>query len=181
LPEGLLFGRFFSEKPVKMKKAGIFIIFCLPLAVDSIAKFYMQNHPNFYLGGFAELKLFRNTEFYFFSFGSYTNLIISLISGAVLIIFIFLFFKYLKVKNVLLLSGFLLVISGGVSNLFDRLYYGYVIDFIKIFILPISIFNLADILVISGTALIILSLFGVAGGRFSGIMKTAQRFFVNFC
>jgi len=142
-----------------MKKLSIFTFFSFVLLViDRISKFYMQNHPNFYLGDFAELKLFQNTKFYFFSFGNYTNLIISLISGVVLIAFVILFFKYLKTKNVLLLNGFLLVILGGVSNLFDRLYYGYVIDFVKIFILPISIFNLADVLIILGIILIILNL-----------------------
>ena len=143
-----------------MKKIRIFTVFGLLLLIsDRITKFYIQNHPNFYLGDFIELKFFQNTRFYFFSFGDYTNLIISIISGVVLVIFILLFFKYLKTGKILLLSGFLLVIFGGASNLFDRIYYGYVIDFIKIFILPISIFNIADVLIFLGLILVVFSLY----------------------
>lgn len=131
-----------------------FIAFSLLLTfIDRVSKTYIQTRPNLYSGGFIKLKLLKNTKFYFFSFGEYTNIIISIISAIVLTAFIFLLFKYYN--KFLLLNGFLLIILGGASNLFDRLYYGYVVDFIKISILPFSIFNIADILIILGIIFII--------------------------
>ena len=60
---------------------------------------------------------------------------------------------------------FLLIISGGFGNAFDRLYQGYVTDFLKVVIAPGSnislldpwpIFNLADIYVSIGVFLLII-------------------------
>lgn len=49
--------------------------------------------------------------------------------------------------------GLILAISGGVSNLWDKLVFGYVRDFVAIG--PLPIFNLADILIFAGVLLII--------------------------
>ena len=43
-----------------------------------------------------------------------------------------------------------LIIVGGISNLIDRFVYGGVIDFISLWRLPI--FNLADVMIVVGTA-----------------------------
>lgn len=49
-----------------------------------------------------------------------------------------------------------LILSGAISNLFDRLYFGCVIDFINLEIWPV--FNLADILICVGVFLLIINL-----------------------
>ena len=46
-----------------------------------------------------------------------------------------------------------LILAGGISNILDRIFYGYVIDFIDIF--NISTFNFADLLIISGSIILI--------------------------
>src|SRR4030042_3680062 len=46
-----------------------------------------------------------------------------------------------------------LIFGGGISNILDRLFYGYVIDFIDIF--AVSTFNFADLLIISGSIILI--------------------------
>lgn len=50
----------------------------------------------------------------------------------------------------------LLIIAGAVSNLIDRFKFGYVIDFIDIKIWPI--FNIADIMIVSGALLLIINI-----------------------
>lgn len=50
--------------------------------------------------------------------------------------------------------GLSLIIIGGVSNLFDRIVFGYVIDWINLPIFPFSIFNIADIAIIIGLLVI---------------------------
>ncbi len=57
------------------------------------------------------------------------------------------------------MAGFSLIILGGLSNFFDRIFFGYVIDWIKIFILPISIFNIADLMIIGGITILIVKCF----------------------
>lgn len=59
----------------------------------------------------------------------------------------------------------LFVITGGISNLLDRLFYGGVVDFITLPFMPIFIrnqalliFNFADILVVAGFVLIFIDL-----------------------
>lgn len=50
-----------------------------------------------------------------------------------------------------LLSAFAFLTSGAILNLIDRTTYGYVIDFIKIGIIPdFPSFNFADIMIVSG-------------------------------
>ncbi len=91
--------------------------------------------------------LFKNPKLYFVSLNS--NLLYFLI-GAVLLLLVFLFFKSLQKKDIVLMTGFSLIVFGGLSNLFDRIYFGYVIDWIRVAFLPISIFNIADIMIIGG-------------------------------
>ncbi|SRR3989339_154586 len=64
--------------------------------------------------------------------------------------------KNYKEKNHFLVFCFSLIAIGAISNLLDRLYYGYVIDFLSFF--DYSIFNLADVFIFVGAGLIILKL-----------------------
>lgn len=54
-------------------------------------------------------------------------------------------------------AGLWLIIGGGLSNLWDRLAYGYVIDFIRLDFVRFAIFNPADVFVCAGAAMVILS------------------------
>lgn len=81
--------------------------------------------------------LVKNFNFYFFTINQYLLIIIM---GVVIILLSLLF---LKTKN----TALLLIIFGGVSNLFDRIYFGYVIDWINV---SISTFNIADVMIILG-------------------------------
>jgi len=121
--------------------------------LDRLSKWFFLRNPDFYSGRFIELKLFKNSNLYFFSLNP---IFINLIIGAVLLLLVFLFLWSFKKKDILLTSGFSLIILAGLSNFFDRLYFSYVIDWIKIFILPISIFNIADIMIIGGIICLIL-------------------------
>ncbi len=134
---------------MKRKSKIWFLIFSsLSLIIlDRFSKWFVLNHPNFYSGNLIELKLFKNPNLYFISFNS--TLLYFLIGAAILLL-LFLFFRSWQKKDFLLATGFSLIIFGGLSNFFDRIFFGYVIDWLRIFFLPISIFNIADIIIAGG-------------------------------
>lgn len=122
------------------------------IILDRLSKWYIQQHPNLYSGKLIQLKLFKNPKFYFISLNS---TLCYLIAGAVLLLFLFLCLNYAQQKkDFLSMTGISLIIFGGLSNLADRIIFGYVIDWIKIFILPFSVFNIADIMIISGAIIL---------------------------
>ncbi len=63
-----------------------------------------------------------------------------------------------KIKKPATLFTVAVIIGGGVGNLIDRIYKGYVVDFIYVKIVDFAIFNFADICVTCGTAVLLLIL-----------------------
>lgn len=57
----------------------------------------------------------------------------------------------------LLRAGLWMIVGGGLGNLYDRLVYGYVIDFIRLDFVNFAVFNPADVFVCAGAALAVLS------------------------
>ena len=76
-------------------------------------------------------------------------------NGAFLIVALFMAFRYKWSR--LAAVGLMLFIAGGLSNLVDRVAIGTVIDFLNIGIGPFrtGIFNVADVAIITGTALLV--------------------------
>lgn len=54
-------------------------------------------------------------------------------------------------------AGLWLIIGGGLGNLWDRLVYGSVIDFIRLDFIRFAVFNAADVFVCVGAAMVVLS------------------------
>ena len=57
------------------------------------------------------------------------------------------------------LTGLCFIIGGGIGNIFDRVYHGSVTDFlhIRFGVLQTGIFNMADVSIMTGTGLLLLS------------------------
>ena len=70
-------------------------------------------------------------------------------------------YLFLKPVSGNMLIGLCFVIGGGVGNLFDRVMYGSVTDFlfVKVGIFETGIFNLADVSIMTGMLLIFLQFF----------------------
>ena len=75
---------------------------------------------------------------------------------AVLLGFVYIFTRPGIPRNMLI--GFCFVIGGGIGNLFDRMEYGSVTDFlhIKFGIFQTGIFNLADVSIVAGILIVLL-------------------------
>lgn len=95
--------------------------------------------------------------FSLFSQSSFIMPVLIIVSAAVLIITAFFYFKTKKFS--LLHIGLVLLFSGTLGNLFDRIVFRYVIDFITFGFYPIfPAFNIADTANVAGVLLLIIYL-----------------------
>ncbi len=120
------------------------IIFLIIFLLDRFLKlFFYHAGRGFYF--------FKNKNIAF-SLPFPKNILIILI----IIILFFLFFYLLKSyqkKNTTLIFSLTLIILGTVSNLIDRLVFGFVIDYINISFF--TVLNLADIMIASGVIILV--------------------------
>ena len=77
-----------------------------------------------------------------------------MIAFLVLSAVVYLFFKQ---KEFIFYAPFALILGGGIANLTDRIFRGYVVDFIRIPLWPTT-FNFADLAITVGVLLIIFSM-----------------------
>lgn len=63
-----------------------------------------------------------------------------------------------KIKNTTVLLAVATIIGGGVGNLIDRVYRGFVVDYVHLKIIDFAVFNFADICVTVGTAILLIYL-----------------------
>ena len=63
-----------------------------------------------------------------------------------------------KIKSTMVLFAVAMIIGGGVGNLIDRVYRGFVVDYIHLKVINFAVFNFADICVTVGTAILLIYL-----------------------
>ncbi len=66
------------------------------------------------------------------------------------------FYSRLNIKDALLVAALAVILGGSLGNLYDRVFLGYVIDYIDLRVFPV--FNLADVAINIGVLLIILEM-----------------------
>lgn len=126
------------------------IIIAAFVAIDQIIKLLVIEHLEpigslTLIDGFIQLNYAENTGAAFGSFSGKTSLLsvftlVVIIAGIV----------YLMVKKSKIDVEYIcitLILSGGIGNLVDRVFRGYVVDYIEFLFLDFAIFNFADILV----------------------------------
>ncbi len=109
------------------------------------------------INNFLKFIYIRNTGAAFGILGKSTILLV-IITVALLT---YLIFEIIKSKSNLNTFAYLLIISGAIGNLIDRIFRGYVIDFISftLFGREMAIFNIADIYITFGIILFIYNVF----------------------
>jgi signal peptidase II len=119
--------------------------------VDRFLKYFFLYSDFSFNSQWLNLKIFKNSGI---AFGFYLNSFIMyfLISLILLGLFFFLIKSYIK-KNAIIILALTLIILGAFNNLIDRFLYDNVIDFIDFLFFPI--FNLSDLMIISGIGIII--------------------------
>lgn len=81
-------------------------------------------------------------------------MVVSVIAIAVILIYIGIF----KPKDKLTITSLAMIAGGGVGNMIDRIFRGFVVDFIEATFIDFYVFNIADSFVCVGCGLLILSL-----------------------
>ena len=142
----------------------------LSIFFDQLSKFWIRNNIETYneielIGSFFTLIRVENSGA-FLGMGSELSyipkLILLIIFPIVVLVAVSIYtYMYKKLDN-LSLVGFSLIIGGGVANIFDRIIYGSVTDFLYINLggfLKTGIFNIADLSVTTGMILILIASF----------------------
>ena len=135
----------------------LFLIF-FDLLIKKVIFEYVDLHKFIYVTSFLDLTHIHNFGVSFGLFaGIISPLILVLISSLVVV---FLLYLMLVSKDSLEKMGLVIIIAGAMGNIIDRLFNGYVIDFIylhyKDFYWPA--FNFADIYITIGIIMILLSI-----------------------
>lgn len=152
-----------------MKNKIIFLVSIIVFIVDIISKILVSN----FMLEDQSIKIINN--FLYFTYAKNTGISFSFLEGNMLfiismtLIIVVLLIKYVYNKKLDLKEkiSYGLVLGGAIGNLFDRIVYGYVIDFIDVYIFGYDypIFNVADSCVVVGIILILLLSFKSEGSE----------------
>lgn len=133
------------------------IIIILGLLIDRLTKIYAVNNL---MAKNIDGKLFNLTylENRGAAFGILQDkrMIFIILTSAIVIYLLYYFVKNIKTSPRILNISLAMIISGAIGNFYDRLIQGYVVDFIEFSFVKFPVFNVADILVTLGCALMII-------------------------
>lgn len=147
-----------------LKKAYLLLLIPLLVIVDQVTKLLAESHlkgQSDYplLPDILEFSYLENRGAAFSSFMGMQGFLITLTSLLMLLL-LYKFFHIPEGKRYLPMRiTFLLIISGGIGNLIDRIANGYVIDFIYFVPIDFPKFNVADCYVTIGVALLFILAF----------------------
>lgn len=135
----------------------------LLIGIDQAIKLWASN--NLIDKGSVQFIHFGNNEIINLSYFENTGAAFSILEGktiflsiitlVVIVLAIYYVIKH-KVKQPLALTSFALLIAGGIGNLIDRIFRGYVIDYIEIRLFNFAVFNFADCCVVIGAFLLVI-------------------------
>ena len=148
----------------------ITIIVFLSIAFDQISKIWVRNNFESYVENsivediFTLIKV-ENTGA-FLGMGSELSetprILLLIVLPIVVLISITIYTYFDKSLDKISIIGFSLIIGGGIANIFDRIVFGSVTDFLYLnfgSIFKTGIFNIADVSVTTGMILILISSF----------------------
>jgi len=146
---------------ILMKKFKFIFIIVIAFILDQVSKILVMNNLKIngsidVIKNFFRITYSHNDGAAFGMFGGKTIFIV-VVSILVLAYLLFELF-YHKKRNLLVDISTSLIVGGLLGNLFDRLYFGYVRDFLdfKIFNYDFAIFNLADTFIVVGAVLFLI-------------------------
>ena len=144
-----------------MKKIMTFIIAAVSIAADQLIKILVINNlkPVKSVTVIENLLNFTYVENKGMAFGMLANQrwVFIALTSAVIVALAVAVFKLKKQGTMFYISAALLI-GGGISNMIDRLLYGYVVDYISLSFFP-PVCNFADYCVTAGVIMLLIYLF----------------------
>lgn len=123
-----------------------------------ISIFNSENNLEIKISSFINLNLIWNKGIAFGLFSYGEKFEYNLLTGLIIMIISIVFWMTIKTKG-LEKYGFLMILGGALGNIFDRLYYSAVPDFIDIYYKNFHwfVFNVADIFITVGVLMLIIN------------------------
>lgn len=133
------------------------LIIIAGIVLDRITKIYAVKHfiSNPHSGSLINLTYLENRGA---AFGILQDkrILFVILTIAIVLYLLYYFITNLKSNPLILNIAFSLIISGALGNFYDRLFQGYVVDFIEFAFVDFPVFNIADIFVTVGCGLLII-------------------------
>jgi signal peptidase II len=149
-----------------MLKKNIFYFFFILFIfiLDRISKLWIisifnsENNLEIKISSFINLNLIWNKGIAFGLFSYGEKFEYNLLTGLIIMIIAIVFWMIIKTKG-FEKYGFLMILGGALGNIFDRLYYSAVPDFIDIYYKNFHwfVFNVADIFITVGVLMLIIN------------------------
>lgn len=137
----------------------IFLIGILFLLIDIISKqlvlyFMVENQTIQIIPHFFSLTYVKNTGV---AFSMLEGNILFILLMSVIVVGVLVYFAKSKGNGRLEKICYSMILGGALGNFLDRIFYGYVIDFLDftLFDFKMAIFNVADVLIVCGVFLLI--------------------------
>ena len=154
-----MFGNLFNNK-LKLRLSFLFLFLVI---LDQITKalviFFFELYESIVILPFFNITFVVN---YGFAFGLFNNPSLNQILVSIVILIIILYFLYLLMKTQDKIFQFTLVIilAGAIGNFIDRIYRGFVVDFIDIYIGKFHwpAFNIADSCITVGFVIMMINI-----------------------
>jgi len=154
----------------KNRNISITILIAVSILLDQLSKFLIRQNVDQYseiklIGDYFILTNVENSGAFLgmgSDFSPFIKTIFLLILPVIVLICIMVYVYRDKQIDKISLIGFCLIIGGGIANIYDRILYGSVTDFLFIDlggIFKTGIFNIADLSVTTGMILILLMSF----------------------
>ncbi len=139
-----------------MTKKWMCVFILVLLTIDQSLKYFVRTHlkfneylsvvPNlldvtYAINRGAAFGMLQNQQWFFILFALITILVLAYL------------IKFKNFNHKLFLASSILLISGGIGNLIDRVYLGYVVDYMK-FSFFTTVCNFSDICIVAGTVLL---------------------------
>ena len=140
-----------------------FLFIALIFIADRVSKIIILNifekseFTSIKINSFLNFSLVWNDGIAFGLFSLEKNFYYNILTSIILLITMFIIFLAYKASNLLEKLSYLMIAGGASGNIFDRLYYSSVVDFIDITITNFHwfIFNVADIFITLGIVILL--------------------------
>lgn len=134
------------------------IVIAVLTVIDQLTKYIAVNTvkingPKEFLFGLFQFRYVENTGAAFSSFSDNT-LLLTVLTVIILCVCLILLLSR-KFRNMFINICLMLVISGGLGNVIDRILYGFVVDFIEPLFIDFAVFNFADCCITVGAFMLI--------------------------